>query len=100
MGVMSQSGVSVRKGRKESVCSVNRNTDDAEDEEEVPHNGVQGITQGDESEEMEDGHLVIGCRELHKEMSRPAGLRGEHCIIITTRSRCKHKSFLFLCNIL
>ena len=29
-------------------------SDDAEDEEEVPHNGVCGIMQGDESEEMED----------------------------------------------
>ena len=29
-------------------------SDDAENEEEVSHNRVQGITQGDESEEMED----------------------------------------------
>ena len=45
-------------------------------------------------------HLVIGCGELHKEMSHPVGLRGECHIMITTQSRSECKPFLFLCNIL
>ena len=53
-----------------------KDSDDTEDEEEVPHNGVQGITQGDESEEMEDVAPCDQVRGIMQGDESPSGSEG------------------------
>ena len=51
-------------------------SDDTEDEEEVPHNGVRGIMQGDESEEMEDVAPCDQVRGIMQGDESPSGSEG------------------------